>query len=135
MNSLLILFILLILSNQTHVSYILFILSIIHIVINIILLGNIYLALIYFFIYIGSIAILFIYILMVLSIISYNNNGYILFILPFITISIILLGLYYPINNNIVYNILDLSSNLYNILLLPISLILFITMVFAIRSI
>lgn len=135
MNSLLLLFLLLIISSQTYLSYIIFLLCMIHIVLYIFWLGNYYLALIYLMIYIGSIAILFIYILMVLSIVSYNNYGYILFILPFITISIMILGIYFPYYNNIINNILILSYSLYSTLLIPIGLILFIAMVFAIRSI
>lgn len=135
MNSLLLLFLLLIISSQTYIAYIMFLLCMIHIVLYILLLGNYYLAIIYLMIYIGSIAILFIYILMVLSIVSYTNYGYLLFLLPFVVISITILGIYMPNYSIIINNILILSYSLYSTLLIPIGLILFIAMVFAIRSI
>ena len=132
MNSLLLLFLLLILSSNTYVSYITFLLCMIHIVLSIFLLGNSYLSLIYLIIYIGSIAILFIYILMVLSIISSYRYGYLLFLLPFTTLS--LLGI--SINsNNLLFNVLTYSYSIYTSLLIPIALILFVAMIFAIRSI
>jgi hypothetical protein len=135
MNSLLLLFLLLIIYSQTYISYIIFLLCMIHIVLYIFLLGNYYLALIYLTIYIGSIAILFIYILMVLSIVSSSTYGYLLFLLPFITISIMILGIYFPYYSLIINNIFNISYSLYSTLLIPIGLILFIAMVFAIRSI
>lgn len=135
MNSLLLLLILLIISSQTYISYILFILCMLHIVLYIILLGNFYFGLIYLMIYIGSIAILFIYILMVLSNVSYENSGYILFILPFISLSIILLGIYIPEYSIIINNILNISNLLYTNILIPIAFIIFIAMVYSIRSI
>lgn len=104
----------------------------INIVLGIFLLGNYYLSLIYFIIYIGSIAILFIYILMVLSIISSYRYGYLLFILPFITLS--LLGI--SINNNsLLFNIHDYSYSIYTSLIIPIGIIIFVALIFAIRSI
>ena len=132
MNTLLFLFILFILSSNTYISYITFLLCMINIVLGIFLLGNTYLSLIYFIIYIGSIAILFIYILMVLSIISSYRYGYLLFIFPFITLS--LLGL--SINNySLLFNIHDYSYSIYTSLLIPIGVIIFVALIFAIRSI
>ena len=132
MNTLLFLFILFILSSNTYISYITFLLCMINIVLGIFLLGNYYLSLIYFIIYIGSIAILFIYILMVLSIISSYRYGYLLFILPFITLS--LLGI--SINNNsLLFNIHDYSYSIYTSLIIPIGIIIFVALIFAIRSI
>jgi NADH:ubiquinone oxidoreductase subunit 6 (subunit J) len=107
----------------------------IHIVLYIFLLGNYYLALIYLIIYIGSIAILFIYILMVLSIVNTNYYGYILFLLPFITISIIILGINIPIYEINIFNIKSISYEIYSTLLIPIAFILFLAMIFAIKSI
>ena len=133
MNSLLLLFLLLILSSNTYVSYITFLLCMIHIVLSIFLLGNSYLSLIYLIIYIGSIAILFIYILMVLSIISSYRYGYLLFMLPFTTLS--LLGISINSNNSIIFNVLTYSYSIYTSLIIPIALILFVAMLFAIRSI
>ncbi len=132
MNTLLLLFILLILSSNTYISYITFLLCMIHLVLNIFLLGNSYLSLIYLIIYIGSIAILFIYILMVLSIISSYRYGYLLFLLPFITLS--LLGIF-TTNNGLIFNLLTYSYSIYTSLIIPIALILFVAMIFAIRSI
>lgn len=132
MNTLLFLFILFILSSNTYISYITFLLCMINIVLGIFLLGNNYLSLIYFIIYIGSIAILFIYILMVLSIISSYRYGYLLFIFPFITLS--LLGI--SINNNaLLFNVHDYSYSIYTSLLIPIGVIIFVALIFAIRSI
>jgi hypothetical protein len=88
MNSLLLLLLLILIGSHTYVSYITFLLCMIHLVLYIFLLGNYYLSLIYFMIYLGSIAILFVYILMVLSIISSHRQGYLVFILPFISISL-----------------------------------------------
>jgi len=99
---------------------------------QILLLGNYYLALIFLMIYLGSIAILFIYILMVLSIISTYKYGYILFIISIF--SIFIMG-NIIINYDLLTNILYINKELFTILLLPISLILFIAMIFAIRSI
>jgi hypothetical protein len=133
MNTLLFLFILFILSSNTYISYITFLLCMINIVLGIFLLGNSYLSLIYFIIYVGSIAILFIYILMVLSIISSYRYGYLLFIFPFITLS--LLGI--SINNNsfILSTIHNYSYSIYTSLLIPIGVIIFVALIFAIRSI
>lgn len=134
MNTLLILLLLLLISSQTYISYIIFLISMIDIILYIILLGNYYLAIIFLIIYIGSIAILFIYILMVLSIISERKSGYLIYILPIISLGILILGINIPnyLNN---YNIINLSYNLFTDLLLPIGLILFLSMIFAIRSI
>lgn len=133
MSTLLLLLILLLLSSQTYVSYILFLMSMILMIFQIFLLGNSYIALIYLMIYIGSIAILFIYILMVLSIINDDRYGYLLFILP-IFIFITLFGITLPTYSE-TFNILTLSYSIYTSLLLPIALLLFIAMIFAIRSI
>ena len=135
MNSLLLLFVLLIISSQTYISYILFILCMLHIVLYILLLGNYYFGLIYLMIYIGSIAILFIYILMVLSNVSYETSGYLLFILPFISLSITLLGIWISDYSIIINNILNISNLLYTNILIPIAFIIFIAMVYSIRSI
>lgn len=135
MNSLLLLLVLLIISSQTYISYIIFLLCMLHVVLYILLLGNFYFALIYLMIYIGSIAILFIYILMVLSIVSYNSSGYILFILPFISLFITLLGIYIPDYSLIINNLLNISNLLYSNILIPIAFIIFIAMVYSIRSI
>lgn len=132
MNSLLLLLILILIGSHTYVSYITFLLCMIHLVIYIFLLGNYYLSLIYFMIYLGSIAILFIYILMVLSIISSHRQGYLVFILPFISIS--LLGLDLDIKMGNTFNLLDLSHLLYQgTLLIPLAILLFVAMIFAIR--
>jgi hypothetical protein len=104
------------------------------IILNILIIGNYYIGLIYLMIYIGSIAILFIYILMVLSLISSYRYGYILFILLILlSIENILFGFNSIISNS--FNIINLSINLYSFLLIPIALILFIAMIFSIRSI
>lgn len=132
MNSIIILLVLFLISSQTYISYITFLLCMIHLIFYILLLGNYYLSLIYLIIYVGSIAILFVYILMVLSIITSYRYGYILFILPLIILSI--LGIYIPYHSNL-YNILTLSYSIYTSLIIPISLILLIAMIFAIRYI
>lgn len=130
---LLLLLILLIISSNTYISYISFLLCMIHLVLYILILGNYYLALVYLIIYIGSIAILFIYILMVLSIVGNKNRyGYLLFILPFLFIS--LLGTFFN-DNFYIYNILTYSYSIYTELLIPIGLLLLIAMIFAIKYI
>lgn len=133
MLSLLIILILLLLSSQTYISYIYFLLSTLLLVISILTLGNYYLGLIYLMIYIGSIAILFIYILMVLSIISSYRYGYLLFLISFILIYSAFGTL--SLNSEMIYTILNISIEIYSIILIPIALILFIAMIFAIRSI
>lgn len=133
MNIFLFLFILIILSSQTYLCYLIFLLCMIHLVFIILLLGHFYLSLIYLLIYIGSIAILFIYILMVLSIISSYRSGYLLFLLP-IFISFSLCGFIISFYGNF-YTLLNYSYSFYTSLLIPIGLILLISMIFAIRSI
>jgi len=132
MNILLLLFIFLILSSHTYVSYITFLLCMINLVLSIFLLGNSYLSLVYLIIYIGSIAILFIYILMVFSLVSSYRSGYLLFLLPFTTLS--LLGLSWN-HNGLLFNVLTYSYSIYSSLLFPLALLLFVAMIFAIRSI
>ncbi len=132
MSILLLFLIFILLSSHTYISYITFLLAMINIVFSIFLLGNHYLSLIYLIIYLGSIAILFIYILMVFSLISSYRLGSILFLLPLTTIS--LLGLSWN-NNGLIFNILTYSYSISTSLLLPIALLLFIAMIFAIRSI
>lgn len=132
MSILLLLLIFLILSSHTYVSYITFLLCMINLVLSLFLLGNPYLSLIYLIIYIGSIAILFIYILMVFSLVSSSRSGYLLFLLPLTTLS--LLGLSWN-HNYLIFNFLTYSYSVYSSLLLPLALLLFIAMIFAIRSI
>ena len=133
MSTLFILIILLLLSSQTYVSYIFFLLATVSLTSLMMLLGNYYIGLIYLMIYVGSIAVLFIYILMVLSIVSSYRYGYLLFILaPLLTFY--LFGTI-SLTSEMVYTILNISTQLYSSLLLPIALILFIAMIFAIRSI
>jgi NADH:ubiquinone oxidoreductase subunit 6 (subunit J) len=132
MNILLLLFIFLILSSHTYVSYITFLLCMINLVLSIFLLGNSYLSLVYLIIYIGSIAILFIYILMVFELVSSYRSGYFLFLLPFTTLS--LLGLSWN-HNGLLFNFLTYSYSIYSSLLLPLAILLFVAMIFAIRSI
>lgn len=136
MNTILLLLVFLLISSQTYISYIIFLLTMIEIVLLIFLLGNYYLSLIYLMIYIGSIAILFIYILMVLSIIDKDNSNSILLFSTSLIIgaSIFLLGTEIPYYSQ-VYNILNISYEIYNHILIPISILLFLSMIFAIRSI
>lgn len=133
MNTLLFLFILLILSSQTYFCYLIFLLCMIHLVFIILLLGHFYLSLIYLIIYIGSIAILFIYILMVLSIVSSYRSGYLFFILPII-ICFSLCGFSIFLYGNF-FTLLNYSYSFYTTLLIPIGFILLIAMIFAIKSI
>nr|YP_010554965.1 NADH dehydrogenase subunit 6 [Amoeboaphelidium protococcarum]UYP50897.1 NADH dehydrogenase subunit 6 [Amoeboaphelidium protococcarum]UYP50920.1 NADH dehydrogenase subunit 6 [Amoeboaphelidium protococcarum] len=132
MNTLLLLLLFLLVSSRTYISYITFLLAMVEIVLLILLLGNYYLSLVYLMIYVGSIAILFIYILMVLSIIEPSAESYLLFLLPFITISI--LGISIPYYSEI-SNILTISYQIYSSLIIPIGILLFLAMIFAIRSI
>lgn len=133
MITLFILIILLLLSSQTYLSYIFFLLATVLLVLYILILGHYYIGLIYLMIYVGSIAVLFIYILMVLSIISSYRYGYLLFILSFFIIFSVFGTI--SLTSEMLYNTLSVSIELYSILLLPIALILFIAMIFAIRSI
>ena len=132
MISLLIILILLLLSSQTYISYILFLIIMILLILQILILGNYYIGLIYLMIYVGSIAILFIYILMVLSIIGNYQYGYLLF---FISLLLFFIFGTISLTSEIIFNILNLSKGIYSILLLPISLLLFLAMIFSIRSI
>lgn len=126
------LFIFILLSSHTYFAYILFLLSMLNLVFSILLLGNYYLSLIYIIIYLGSIAILFIYILMVFELISSNKTGYLLFLIPLSIIS--LLGLWWN-NIHLLFNILNYSFIINNELLIPIGILLFVAMIFTIRSI
>jgi hypothetical protein len=132
MNTLLLLYIILIISSQTYVSYITFLLCMIHLILYILLLGNYYLSLMYLIIYIGSIAILFIYILMVLSIVSSYRYGYLLFLFPLFSIGIFGISIQ---TYGLLFNVLSLAFNIYTTLLIPIAILLFVAMIFAIRSI
>lgn len=133
MSTVFILIILLLLSSQTYISYIFFLLATVSLTSLVMLLGNYYIGLIYLMIYVGSIAVLFIYILMVLSIVSSYRYGYLLFLLS----SLIIFYLFgtLSLTSEMIYTILNISTQLYSILLFPIALILFIAMIFAIRSI
>ena len=134
--------ILLIVSSHTYIAYICFILIMLNVVFFMYLLGYLYLALIYTLIYIGSIAILFAYILMMLSITIDINYGHILFISPtFISLfySMYIFGnfdsiyyLYYDLDT---FNILSLSYFLYTDIMIPIGLLLFLGMFFVIKYI
>ncbi len=133
MSTFFILIILLLLSSQTYISYIFFLLATVSLTSLVMLLGNYYIGLIYLMIYVGSIAVLFIYILMVLSIVSSYRYGYLLFIL----LSLIIFYLFgtLSLTSEMIYTIYNISTQLYEIILFPIALILFIAMIFAIRSI
>jgi hypothetical protein len=132
MNTLLLLYIILIISSQTYVSYITFLLCMIHLILYILLLGNYYLSLMYLIIYIGSIAILFIYILMVLSIVSSYRYGYLLFLFPLLSIGLFGISIQ---TYGLLFNVVSLAYNIYTTLLIPIAILLFVAMIFAIRSI
>ena len=132
MNTLLLLYIILIISSQTYISYITFLLCMIHLILYILLLGNYYLSLMYLIIYIGSIAILFIYILMVLSIVSSYRYGYLLFLFPLLSIGLFGISIQ---TYGLLFNVVSLAYGIYTTLLIPIAILLFVAMIFAIRSI
>jgi hypothetical protein len=86
----------------------------------------------YLIIYIGSIAILFIYILMVLSIVSSYRYGYLLFLFPLLSIGLFGISIQ---TYGLLFNVVSLAYGIYTTLLIPIAILLFVAMIFAIRSI
>lgn len=133
--------VLLIISSHTYIAYLSFILAMLNIIFYMFILGYYYLGLIYILIYIGSIAVLFAYLLMMLSLIIDINYGHILFIFPILLC--IILGIFIFGNYNYIeiqdelinFNILDISYLLYTEILIPIGILLFLAMVFAIKYI